>query len=577
MAVPSGLRIRLGDEAGIGLVEVIMAIFILAVALLALGSVSITSLASLRDTRDREQATNAASAAIEDIRSRDFRDIVHATGDVDPSKLPPGANPSVATTSCFDMTGAGERIVYDTAGTPVPFERTAGDGGHITVHTIITYEGADCAGSERSPLKRITVIASWNDGPNSSVVIQETQVTAVARGLPVPRFEIRPEEATVRFSEEFLTDPAEPDRRRCVEHILLNLGAEDGYDWAVEPVDPSELVVEQPVHHAFDVGGWRVTAFFELSEDAPLREGQPPAVDDEARFEFEPGVARPVSDLRVEPRESALLTVCYEPATLDAVPDPADVRLVLRSRFDERQEREVTNLVRVGSDTNDPSGVPGDPLFLFEDVDDERHPRTMAPGIMAPLADADAPATVVERLSTHDYSPEFADWSTDVGSEDLSGVRLLPTATPSADPPINAHTAAWHYQFGSSTTLQRDATLVLWLAPPQALTGALDTEGAPLAVQLTFNELRSNETPVNNGWVVNIDHQYQHTTLSSASTGGWQRVEIPVDLLQDRSFNNNRYLRMRITCIAPSSGTPQDCNLAYDNVNFPSALYVQER
>ena len=583
MAVPSGLRIRLGDEAGIGLVEVIMAIFILAVALLALGSVSITSLASLRDTRDREQATNAASAAIEDVRSRDYSDIVHATGDVDPSRLPPGANPSVATTSCFDMTGDGERIVYDTAGTPVPFERTAGDGGHILVHTIITYEDSDCSKDDRTPLKRITVIASWTDGPNRPVVIQETQVTAVARGLPVPRFELRPPEATVRFSEPFLTDGG--DLRRCVEHTLLNLGAEDGYDFEVEAVDISQTVSRWDVF-AYDVAGWRVSAFLELTEDVEqTRGGQPPSTND-ARFEVSGGSQRPVSDLRLDSRETALLTVCHEPVsapvTADDIPGPVDLRIVLRSRFDERQEREVINLVRIGSDFTDPSGIPGDPLYLFENVDFEAHPRTMTPGVMSP-ADPDKPLGVIGRLSEHGYTPDVANWSTDVvDDEDLSGVRLRATTAPATDPVISEHTAAWHRQFAASTTLQRQATLVLWLAPPQALDGAVDVADIPVGVELRFDELRSNETPVNNGWVATKTFEYTHTASGSNGTGGFQRVEVPIDFGQDRTFTNNRYLRMRVTCVAPSvvdaaDLAASDCNLAYDNIAYPSALYVQER
>ena len=580
MAVPSGLRIRLGDEAGIGLVEVIMAIFILAVALLALGSVSITSLASLRDTRDREQATNAASAAIEDVRSRDYSDIVHAAGDVDPTRLPPGADPSVADAECFGLTAPGERIVYDTVGTPVPFERTAGDGGAITVHTIVTYEGADCPGTERSSLKRVTVIASWTDGPNRPVVIQETQVTAVARGLPVPRFELRPPEATVRFSEPFLTDGG--DLRRCVEHTLLNLGAEDGYDFEVEPVDISKTVSRWG-GYAYDVAGWRVSAFLEHAEDVDAtRGGQPPS--DDARFEVSDGSQRPVSELRLDSRESALLTVCHEPVgpigEVDDIPDPVDLRIVLRSRFDERQEREVTNLVRIGSDFTDPSGIPGDPLYLFEDIDFEAHPRTIEPGEMRP-ADPDAPLGVVGRLSEHDYAPDRANWSNDVEpDEKLSGVRLIATTDPGPNPDISAHTAAWHHQFGVGTTLQRNATLLLWLAPPAALQDEL-VEAVDIEIQLLFDELRSNESPVGS-WVAPQTFRYSHTVSGTGGSEGWQRVEIPVDLGQDRTFSNNRYLRMRVSCVAPDGAGsdqpgPNDCNLAYDNVKFPSALYVQER
>jgi type II secretory pathway pseudopilin PulG len=585
VVVPSGLRARLGDQAGIGLVEVIMAIFILAVALLALGSTALTSLSSLRDTRDREQATNAASAAIEDARSRDFADIAHTAGDIDPSRLPPGIDPSVATTSCFGMTDPGERIVFDAVASPVPFERTAGNGGAITVHTIVTYENTDCASTDRSPLKRITVIASWRNGPDRPVVVQETQVTAVARGLPVPRFELRPSEATVRFSEPFLTDGTEPDLRRCVEHTLLNLGAEDGYDFAVESADPLTPVIRWDTY-AYDVGGWRASAFLERSEDvAASRGGAPPPADDD-RFTVAAGSQRPVSDLRLGSRESALLTVCWEPVntpiTVDDIPDPVDLSVVMRSRFDERQEREVTNLIRIGSDFTDPGGIPGDPLYLFEDVDFQAHPRILEPGVMSP-ADPDAPLGVVGRLSEHDYSPGFANWSNDVvAAEDLSGLRLSATTAPGTNPVISAHTAAWHHQFAGSTTLQRQATLVLWLAPPPALLGPVDAAGIPVGVQLRFDELRSNETPVNNGWLTTTTFEYTHTASGSGGTGGWQRVEIPIDLSQDRTFSNNRYLRMRVSCVAPSSAdltalAEHDCNLAYDNVAFPSALYVQER
>ncbi len=561
-----------------------MAMFILAVALLALGSTSITSLASLRDTRDREQATNAASAAIEDARSRDFSDIAHAAGDVDPSRLPPGIDPSVATTSCFGMTDPGERIVFDAAAAPVPFERTAGNNDAITVHTIVTHEGADCAGTDSGPLKRITVIASWNDRSNRPVIVQETQVTAVARGLPVPRFELRPVETTARFSEAFLTDTSETDLRRCVEHTVLNLGAEDGYDFEVESADAARPAIRWDTY-AYEVGDWRASAFLERPEDveAPRGGAPPPTVDD--RFKVTDGGQRPVSDLRLGSRETALLTVCWEPVTppekADDIPDPLDVSVVLRSRFDERQEREVTNLVRIGSDVTDPSGIAGDPLYLFEDVDFEAHPRTMEPGVMSP-DDPDAPPGSVDRLSVHDYSPGFANWSNDVATDDLSGARLLATTTPGTDPVIADHTAAWHHQFAGSTTLQRQATLVLWLAPPQALLGSLDTAGVPVRVELRFDELQSNEKPVNNGWVATTAFEYVHTASGSGGTGGWQREEIPVDLGQDRAFSNNRYLRMRVTCVTPASGGadgpgPNDCNLAYDNIMYPSALYVQER
>ena len=578
MAVPSGLRMRLGDEAGIGLVEVIMAIFILAVGLLALGSVSISSLASLRDTRDREQATNAASAAIEDIRTRDFGDMVHAPGDVDLGALPPGTNPAVATTGCFALDGSGEPVVEGSSANPVPFVRVAGDDGAITVHTIITYEGVAC-GSLTSDLKRVTVIATWRDGGLRNRVVQETLVTDVGRGLPVPRFEIRPEQANVRFSTAFLDDPAAPPR--CIEHTVRNLGAEDGYDWAVEPIDPEasslQQVQLQPVQDAFDVEGvWRVTAWLEDEPPVDTREGESPSGTD-GRFQDDTQFDRLVTHTRLESGRSGLLTVCYAPLVDTAeLPDELDVRIVLRSRFDERQSREAFHRVWIGDAVE--SVIPGEPLYLLEIPDDVAHVRRTTASPMGPLDENPAEDSVMT-LSDHSYTVANADWSTDIGTPGLPGVRIRQGTD-------DDFRLRWHYQFGSTTRLLREATLVLWVAPPEALQENPIGNEIPMSLVVELDELDSKEEPINNGWLASETFEYEHTTPSSAPSGGWQRVEIPIDLGAERQFNNNRRLRLQVGCAVPTAvdnadtedtnaPTAQDCNIAYDNVTFPAALYIQ--
>ncbi|MEX2549493.1 MAG: hypothetical protein WD638_04640 [Nitriliruptoraceae bacterium] len=586
MAVRQLRRAFSGDETGITLIEVVMAIFILSVALLALGSVAISSLASLRDTRSREQASNAVSAAIEDVRSRDFNDIYHASGSIDPALLPASLAPSVATDTCFGLDAApsGERLVFDVGTDPIPFERVTGDADTITVHVLVTFEGAACGSSDQAPLKRITAVGSWTDGPNERVVIQETMVTDVARGLPVPRFELRPEDGRVRFSENFLNGGG--DLRRCVEHQLRNLGAEDSYDWAVEPAYAGQLVSSEVSLDGYRLeDAWLVSAYLETPPPAS-RDGEPPATEDD-RFTFEAGFDRPVSDARVGAGDSALITVCYQPRSgIDVADLPAsvDARIVLRSRFDDRQIEELHHEVVLADPTAD-STIPGDPLYLFEEPDDTAHPRSSSPGVMGPLAPDGSDPNVVNLLSTHDYEDTTkANWSTDVvTTDDLPGVRLRTTATPPSDPALGESTAIWHYQFGSGTTLERDVTVVLWLAPPAALQGSIGGDGIPVAGQLHLDELKSNETPVSGGWTAVQPFEYLHTTSQSAPTKGWQRVEIPVDLGDARKFSNNRYLRFRLTCVDAADSAlddtppPADCNVAYDNHLRASAVYVQER
>jgi hypothetical protein len=415
-------------------------------------------------------------------------------------------------------------------------------------------------------------------------VRQETLVALVDRGLPVPKFEVRPQEASAYFSHAFLSDPAQPDERRCIPHQLRNMGAVDSYDW--ELTAASESPIAQSVAlNAYEVGAWRVTAHLEYDDPMPAPRGNLPPPDDAAKLMYEPGFDRPVSNERVEPGDMALLTVCYEPrlpVTSDAGPFPPSIttEIVIRSRFDERQERKVSHTVDVIN-----QAAPGRALYLFDRDDTVRHERRFpkptspnqgtliyGPSVMGPLAPEGADPSLLNNLSTHDYSPALANWSTEVVSDDdLPGIRLKRPST--SDRSVSPTTAAWHYQFPASTDLLRQANLELWVAPVSALEGPIPPEGIPVTLEIRLDGLGSNETNVT--WPgTTTTYTYTHTTPGSASTNGWQRQLIPLDLGGSVSFAANRYLRMRITC-APSNG--EDCNLAYDNVKFASALYVQVR
>jgi type II secretory pathway pseudopilin PulG len=545
------------DEDGLGLIEVMISIFILGVALLALASVGTTSLISLRVTRDREQATNAASAAIEAARAVSFRNLAVPAGTVDVSQLPDGALPSGSTNTCV----GGEPVVTDAVTTP-PFVQNAGNQGRIRVYTLVTYAESDCGAPTPTDLKRVTAVATWTDRGRTYNVTQETLVVSAGRGLPVPRFEVRPPESSLAVSQTFLGDPAESDKRRCVEHQLRNLGADDSYEWQVE----SDTSGTPPIRSGsgYLAGDWRVTAFLELPAVAS-RAGDPPPPG--ALMTAPSETNRPASDEMLDPGETATFTVCYEPTTPpgETGPWPAaiDTTVAVHSRFDDRQVKRVTHRVTAPPETGF-----GTPLYLFDPDDSNAHARRVngsyIPYLMGPKS---SDPNQVSFLGEIDYSQTSrSNWSTDIGANNYPGTRF--TVLSGTNRQVGISTMAWHYQFTQRTTLRRDATLVVWHAPLNGIAGgpSLPSGGQPVTLEVRVDVLGNNESTV--AWTgITAEYSYTH------SATGWRKLEIPLDLGADeREFASGRYLRLRLTC---SPLNTVDCNLAYDNIAYPSALYVR--
>jgi type II secretory pathway pseudopilin PulG len=566
----------LDEEAGLGLIEVMLAIFVLGIALLALASIGTTSLISLRVTRDREQATNSASAAIEAARARDYGALAMAHGySADLNGIPEAALPPGSDVACV----GGEPVAVDGAvADPVPFVQQAGNGNRITVHTLVTYEGGTCGGSA-TDLKRVIAIASWTDQGTVRFVRQETLVASANRGLPVPRFDLRPPESSLGVSKAFLTDTSLSDKRRCVEHQLRNLGAEDSYDWAVDAADgytPSYVGA-----NTFRAGDWFVTAYLH-NPALETNDAEPPS---DGAMSDAGGLPRPASDERIEPGETASVTVCYEPAIAitgsDPWPAPVETTIAIRSRFDDRQLKSVMHNVAVRDEAAvGPGGIEGTPYYLFDYKDYEAHPRTqtvrqgntdvqmLLPLQMGPLAASPSP-DLVNTLGTISYSDTSrSNWSTDVEVA-VPGLQLRPATDLPLTPPTNrtldGTTVAWHRQFPARTVLLPDATLVVWAAPRVAAPGVAPSTGVPHTLEVHVDGLKNNESTIawtGKSWTFN----YTHTVA------GWQELVIPLDFGAEVDFGRNEYLRLRVTC---ASTNTQDCNLAYDNTQFPSALYVQ--
>lgn len=156
------------DEAGLGLVEVVIAVFILTVGLAALAATAIPALGSLQNSRDRQAATAMATASLERARTYPLPQL------------------AIAQSLCDDVDaeiGSGVEIDRDGSLTEAPICATGGLVDHGNPHwytsdgrTVRTY----VTQMEEAPgARRITVVVSWQRG-NQDFEVRSSTVVAQA-------------------------------------------------------------------------------------------------------------------------------------------------------------------------------------------------------------------------------------------------------------------------------------------------------------------------------------------------------------------------------------------------------------
>jgi hypothetical protein len=233
-ASPEAMRRRnLRDDAGVSLVEVMVAGFIMTIALVTMASVASGSLRSVSSSQGRQEATTAVTRALETARSLSYTELAMRSGEY---------TDGVA----FDWDGptgsAAQEPVHATPegtirnGTFPYFETRNG----YTLTTIVTRYQPERADGEvvTDTARRVTAIATL---PSGGEVRQSTVVARAERGLPLPAFSITPLSA-VRVTVPNATTGTVPEV--CIAAQLRNQGANDRY----------EFVLPNPASHpsAFD-------------------------------------------------------------------------------------------------------------------------------------------------------------------------------------------------------------------------------------------------------------------------------------------------------------------------------------
>lgn len=547
-------RERLAEEDGVSLIEILLAGFILSVAVLALASVASASMIQVRVSRDRQAATDAATSTLESMRLEDFASVAMRASEVAAAGLG----------SC-DGGSAGEPYVVTADSSQGISHQTTGLGPrqNITVTTKVTWVDeagvADCATSDRK-LKRVRVAAAWEDRGLERVVSQETIVAPARRGLPLPEFRLGSPDVSVNFDPDEIANPTE----KCVTHVLRNIGAADRYDWTVVRTDgaepPAKLgSVEFRSNNGSTAGGrWYVRAFFEYSD--PLSETIP-----DVRATPAPSGVEVMTDTDVNGRPEAQavvpngsqgrLHVCYRPEGSIATDHTFTFRVTVHSRFDENATASVNHSLTT-------SRTPVT-WYLYDTDDSTSHPRKTSANkipvyFMGPLTELQP-----EVLGT---TASLQDYDTDLDGLGRGGIRL-----PNNDATLDA---VWHQQLSVTREFIPTATLTLNVSTSTILAGGEIPQDQ--RVRVVIQRVGKNENTVVDTWTPTGGHLHSYTHDETLTAGdGWMFQVITIPLVSAAGkplvVEADQFLRVQVRC----GSTSQDhCHVAYDHHLYPSNLRV---
>jgi prepilin-type N-terminal cleavage/methylation domain-containing protein len=540
---PARRRSVFHKDDGLSLIEVMIAMFVLSIAVLALASTAATAVTSLRISRERQQATVAASAAIEEARSYPYRDIGHPPDTVtaaDPY-VTGGASPYQFAHNGTDY----EDLIVTNGGRIDPH---VWQDGRITVRLYATwYDDPDIPSSPHNA-RRLTAIATWSDPAGGErEVRQSTIVGEAGRGLPVPKFDIDPDELTQSFAGVPF----------CFVHILRNLGATDSYDWQLyrQGGNPAQVIND----HTYRAHGWRAHAWW--GEPQYNADGTP---DTSAPNLWKRGTdqPRPTSPWAVESGEWEILTICYRPVDPNAQGhSQPNVSVVIRSAFDSQIDQTIHHQI-----IKNPQ--PNHTLYLWppEPDDNGEFERVLEDDIYAL-----SPVEPIFFDDQGDPDDTLHDYDPNLDPDDLPGLYLRPDDM--------TYAGIWTYNgFSPGTEIDR-GTLTLYLAWPGAHDGGGDatlTVGFLLdVVSGSTGDVLQTSQPVS--------FTYTHDEPGWMQRSADYTINVPDgngDFIPGRlSFpDSDHHLRLRVWCVdaVDADGSPTDCHLAFGANNHRSHILLVE-
>jgi Tfp pilus assembly protein PilV len=487
----SRLRARLvGGEAGLGLVEVMVAILVLTLGVLSLASGAVQSLASLGESRPRQQGTAAATRSLETVRSYSYELIALRNGQAPAGTTfdPDGSGPLAAETAVRTLTGAVTADVHQAT--------TAG----VTVTTWVTaYD--DPALSGTSNARRVTAVASWTRGGVTKVVRESTVVGEAARGQTAAAFSIAPSAAQTRTIAAESPDPT------CFAHTITNNGGSDRYDVALPTV-----------------GGYEVFAYGDSNGDGAGAIGE--------RLVDLSGDGRPDTPSAVS--HIYPLLICYRPlgagttvsasVTVGSTVDPTVARTVSHALSLTPSPTPAPSPTATPSPTPTPNPGASTKFYLHDPNVTANHDRTLG--------------TVYAMNTTAPTATTLYDYDRNQDPDDLPGIYYKKAEA--------SYDGIWQYQYLTATTLTGQSDLVLYLSWRDAILQN-KTDLRNVRIKVTVQRMAANGTTVNETLVNGVSIAAPH------AQAGWKQLTVNLTLpTVNFNFAANEYLRLRIGCASAS-------------------------
>ena len=220
-------RDSLGDDAGFGLVEAIVALLIAGIVFGALATSLVAAIQASLYGRQNQQATDFMTREVERLRSLDFGSLAHSTTPTDPRLVPCGGN------VCLPLdSGPSEPVVVEPAGA-VQNVLVLNDAETNSTEYTVTSFVTEALGEPADQVRRVTVFVSWLNRGLERTRTMSTLVAYSQRGLPLPVFRLEAIDSPQSVNpggevtyELTVTNQGAPDRFN-----LELTGAGTGWQW----------------------------------------------------------------------------------------------------------------------------------------------------------------------------------------------------------------------------------------------------------------------------------------------------------------------------------------------------------
>jgi type II secretory pathway pseudopilin PulG len=234
-------RLAASGEAGLTLIETLMALLVFLLIFLALLTSTIAGFTAVRQTRFVQQASALANESIEAARDLGYDAVILVSSDTtwtgDPH-VSTACSPNFSGVRSHDPDGNGplacERIVEGATGSFNPHRviRTI-NGKQFTVYRYVTWVDDATQGGTGQSYKRFSVVVEWEHN-GTKRYRASTLISPADRGPPASEFTLTPGSQSAGFVDTGTNSYV------AFAHTIKNYGVADTYELSIDEFDVDE-------------------------------------------------------------------------------------------------------------------------------------------------------------------------------------------------------------------------------------------------------------------------------------------------------------------------------------------------